>query len=66
MYYAGYYWCRDYLDVSRLDDKYTHWIAQYYKECEYSGPYKCWQYSEKGRVAGVYGNCDMNIWYENR
>ena len=63
MYYAGKYWCRDHLNVEDLDDKYEHWIAQYYKECTYDGPYRCWQYSDSGKVAGINGDVDMNIWY---
>lgn len=66
MYYAGISWSRDHLIVSELDNRWDHWVPQYYRECEYDGKYKCWQYSDSGRVNGIYGNCDMNIWYENR
>ena len=66
MYYAGMAWCVDgYVDVSKLKD-YMHWCAQYWirNQCDdYGVPYQIWQYSDSGKVDGIKGNVDCNIWY---
>lgn len=43
---------------------YDTWIAQYSSKCSYTGKYAMWQYSEKGKVAGINGNVDMNYCYK--
>jgi len=65
-YYAGLYMSTSYLNnyVSKaVRERYTVWVAQYGKKCSYNGPYCIWQYSSKGQVPGVAGNCDMNECY---
>ena len=42
---------------------YYHWVAQYNTSCTYSGRYETWQYSNTGRVSGISGNVDRDIWY---
>lgn len=42
---------------------YYHWVAQYNTRCTYSGRYETWQYSNTGRVSGISGNVDRDIWY---
>ena len=51
------------LDLSRLT-AYELWYAQY--ETDYPGffyDFRIWQYTSKGRVPGIEGNVDMDIWF---
>ena len=50
------------MDDSKLQG-YTHWVAQYGKSCEYTGTIGIWQYSSKGKVAGINGNVDLDMCY---
>ncbi len=60
-----YYW-----DISKIEGSYKVWVAQYsdipYPQKEnpdYSAKYHMWQYTNKGRVDGITGNCDMVVSY---
>ncbi len=67
-YYAGLYMSTSYLTNNVSDNirrRYTIWVAQYNTKCTYKGDYGIWQYSSKGRVNGVNGNCDMNECYQD-
>jgi len=68
-YWAGIYtnkdWAVNKIDGAELGKRYTYWIAQYNKECTYTGPYAMWQNSSSGSVDGINGNVDMNILYQN-
>lgn len=48
------------LDMEKLDE-YEKWFAYYGSEIYYPYDYQIWQYSEKGTVAGINGNVDLNI-----
>ena len=51
------------LDLSRLTT-YDLWYAQY--DTDYPGffyDFLIWQYTSKGRVPGIEGNVDMDIWF---
>lgn len=50
--------------TSEVLNTYDTWIAQYSSKCTYSSKYTMWQYSEKGKVAGINGNADMNYCYK--
>ena len=44
-------------------DQYPYWIAHYYvDEVEYQGPWKFWQHTDVGRLPGIDGNVDFNIY----
>jgi lysozyme len=44
-------------------DAYPYWIAHYYVDSlEYQGPWKFWQHTDVGRLPGVKGNVDFNIY----
>lgn len=43
-------------------DKYPAWIAVWGK-MNYHGKYVMWQYTDSGRVDGIHGKVDMNIFY---
>lgn len=68
--YCNLDWYRNVLDIKALPVKY--WIARY--PASDTGKIRealrpntgevGWQYSSKGRVPGISGNVDMNLWYE--
>lgn len=66
---AGY-WCGIYANKYWLDTKissdnkqrFTIWVAQWSDTCTYKETYGIWQYSDKGRVAGINGNVDLNVY----
>ena len=60
--YCNKYFARDELYASRLSD-YHFWIAEYNSSCTYNGAYGMWQYTETGRVSGIYRVCDKNYCY---
>ena len=49
--YASTSWWQNYL-TSPIFDKYDKWVAQYYKECQYDGPYGMWQYTNSWVIGG--------------
>lgn len=51
-----------YLHLEELKD-YRFWLAAYTQRMEF--PYKIdmWQYTNEGRVPGIEGNCDINIYF---
>lgn len=68
---AGY-WCGVYANLNWWEnhlqglERFTKWVAQYYKECEYTGAnLDIWQYTSQGRMDGIDGNVDMNECYRD-
>lgn len=61
--YANVNWLKNELNPNDFDKKISVWVAQYYKECQYTGKYDIWQYASNGKVSGISGNCDMNYLY---
>lgn len=61
-----YYKFKDlYLSDSRFDD-YPYWIAHYYVgKMEYTGPWKFWQHTDAGRLPGIKGYVDLDIYNGN-
>ena len=57
--YASTSWLNNQLIMSQLSN-YKVWVAQYNTTCTYSGRYNMWQYSSKGQINGVSGNCDVS------
>ena len=51
------------LDIETLE-KYDKWFAYYGTDMYYPYDYRVWQYSEKGTVAGINGNVDLNICFK--
>lgn len=58
-----YYKFKDaYLHDERFDD-YPYWIAHYYVgEVEYKGKWKFWQHTDAGRLPGIKGYVDFNVY----
>lgn len=65
-YYVGLYMSASPLKTYVSDSikkRYSIWVAQYRITCTYDGEFSIWQYSSKGKVPGISGNCDMNECY---
>ncbi len=58
-----YYKFKDaYLSAPVFDD-YPYWIAHYYVEkVEYQGKWKFWQHTDVGKLPGINGHVDLNIY----
>lgn len=60
--YTYYKFKEKYLSDRRFDD-YPYWIAHYYVEkIEYQGKWKFWQHTDAGRLPGIKGFVDLNIY----
>ncbi len=56
--------------ISRIENEYRVWVAHYsvptypaVERPEYAGEYDMWQYTNRGSVKGINGNCDMVVSY---
>ncbi len=50
----------------RLSKKnYPFWLALYQDKMTYPWQVDMWQYSDKGRVPGISGNVDLNVYMPN-
>lgn len=59
--YSGYKFKMKYLSDSLLNT-YPFWIAHYYVEkLSYKGPWCFWQYTDSGKLKGIRGNVDCNL-----
>lgn len=59
--YSGYKFKMKYLSDSLLNT-YPFWIAHYYVEkLSYKGPWHFWQYTDSGKLKGIRGNVDLNL-----
>ena len=60
--YTYYKFKQQYLSDNRFDD-YPYWIAHYYaSKLEYKGEWKFWQHTDAGRLPGIKGYVDFNIY----
>lgn len=67
-YFVGLYGSASSLTTHTTDDIkswYTIWLAHWVDQTNYSGAYGIWQHSEKGKVAGINGNVDLDICYKD-
>ena len=51
-----------YLNLEELKD-YEFWLAAYTQRMDFPYKIKMWQYTNKGRVPGIEGDCDINIYF---
>ena len=59
--YTGYKFKVDYLNTPEFN-AYPYWIAHYYvEELEYKGKWTFWQHTDCGKVSGIKGFVDCNI-----
>jgi GH25 family lysozyme M1 (1,4-beta-N-acetylmuramidase) len=47
--------------LSELED-YEFWLALYQDRMSYPWKVEMWQYTDKGRVPGIYGDVDLNVY----
>ena len=60
--YTYYKFKMKYLSDKIFDD-YPYWIAHYYVDkVEYKGPWKLWQHTDCGKLPGIKGYVDFNIY----
>ncbi|WP_455063645.1 glycoside hydrolase family 25 protein [Prevotella fusca] len=60
--YTYYKFKDQYLSDSRFDD-YPYWIAHYYvDQMEYQGAWKFWQHTDAGKLPGIKGYVDLDIY----
>ena len=59
-----------YWDMAQIEKQYKVWVAQYpfvtypeKDESDYNRKHHAWQYTNKGKVAGISGNVDMVVCY---
>lgn len=63
--YTGYKFKMDYLNDS-IFNQYPYWIAHYYvNELSYQGDWVFWQHTDCGKVPGIKGFVDCNIFNGN-
>lgn len=63
--YSGYKFKMKYLSDSLLNT-YPFWIAHYYVDkLSYKGPWHFWQYTDSGKLKGIRGNVDCNLFNGN-
>ena len=71
---SGGYDCMLYSSKNYLEKIWTDtdtrpvWLAQYAEKPDYKGPYRIWQASSIGRIAGISGDVDINVFngYQNQ
>lgn len=51
-----------YLNLEELKD-YEFWLAAYTQRMDFPYKIKMWQYTNKGRVPGIEGECDVNVYF---
>ena len=52
-------------NMAEINGKYKVWLAAYTanRKSGYDGPYEFWQYSSSGKVPGIDGVVDLDVWY---
>ncbi|MBQ3504650.1 MAG: glycoside hydrolase family 25 protein [Oscillospiraceae bacterium] len=64
MVYFNWYMSSRLLDLHALE-AYPFWLALYQDRMTYPYRVEMWQYTDKGRVPGIEGNVDLNIYIPN-
>lgn len=62
MIYANMKWMAFTLDLTALTE-YDFWYADYEKDPQCPYAFKMWQYTENGKVPGIDGGVDLNIYF---
>ena len=61
MVYFNWHQSRTLLKLSELED-YPFWLALYQDRMTYPWHVEMWQYTDQGRVPGIEGNVDLNVY----
>ena len=62
-YNTSLYGSKSYLSNLWIPNDYSVWVAQYYKEVTYTGNYDMWQLTEDGKIDGIAGTVDIDVFY---
>lgn len=62
MIYGNPQWLKKHVNLEYLT-KYDIWLAHYADETDYPYAFKMWQYSQTGRVNGIKGHVDLNMYF---
>lgn len=62
--YANYSFLNNRVYASQISSIAKIWLAHYNTSTDYPGNYEYWQYTSDGRVNGISGRVDMNVWYQ--
>lgn len=65
-YFSGFYMSRSPLQTKTTEDvrkRFAIWAAEYNTRLNYSGTVGMWQKSDRGKVAGISGNVDLDECY---
>ena len=63
MFYTSRYWLESKLYPAKINA--DVWLAQWAAKPTYSGAFGIWQHSDSGSVAGITGNVDLDIAYQD-
>ncbi len=63
-FYANYSFLKNRVYASQISSIAKIWLAHYNTSTDYPGDYEYWQYTSDGRVNGISGRVDMNVWYQ--
>ena len=62
MAYFNTYQSRSLMNLTELED-YPFWLALYSDRMTYPYRIEMWQYTDSGRVPGIQGNVDINLYF---
>ena len=62
MVYFNTHQAREHLFLPELTD-YPFWLAMYTDQMTYAYKVRMWQYTDQGKVPGISGNVDLNLWF---
>ena len=62
MIYGNPQWLSKHVNLEYLT-KYDTWLAHYADETDYPYAFKMWQYSHTGKVKGIKGHVDLNMYF---
>lgn len=57
------YGSKNKLESVWADGPHKVWLAHYAEQTDYAGPYMLWQVNEIGRISGIQGDVDLDLWY---
>lgn len=63
-FYANYSFLKNSVYASQISSIAKIWLAHYNTSTDYPGDYEYWQYTSDGKVNGISGRVDMNVWYQ--
>ena len=65
-YQGMLYSSKNYLEKVWFDIGYPVWLAHYTEQTSYKGEYDYWQLCSNGKVPGISGSVDINIYYKQK